>query len=688
MATPVDTSSFNPQQLAAFNSANALGTGVQTTNTSSQTPASYVNPNASLQVPISSASNTVPPAITTGSPQQTGANAQNMAQQGQLTDTSTQQPPVQSSSAPPAGNLQPGAQGADVQQLQNYLVQMGYLTPDQVSTGAGIYGPQTTAAVAKLQNDLGIQAGNGQGYYGPQTQSALSQKYQSIFDQLKGSQVPDNGGTARAAIEGADIASTSANDPVLGAMAGSLAPIMQSLTQVLNNINNPALGAVSLQQEYNDLASQNGLPAMQAQLMNMQNIMNGTEDDIRDEVTKAGGFTTDSQVQGLTAARNKVIQKQYNSLATQYQSAQTTIQNMLQYAEADQSNALQRASLTANVTQTMASIQNQMFNMATTMQENATSNVNNIVSKVGYDGLAASTQGNTTLQNSYEKLLGLAPGSLSNPAFLDAAKDKSFQIVGTADTGYYKVDKDGNTSPLGIGGSTPGNTTSTNSAYAPILKTILGSGKFTKQQEATISDAINNGEDPFTVIKNQAKNIMNNTESTKLSAYEAADNAMKDLQNSLQDYYANGGDTSLLSGTMEQTYNKLGEVKDPKKVQLATQVAVSLQAYRNAISGTAYSNQEGQQISAIFPGINKSNGLNNAIIQGRLTADASLIDGIYRTTLGPAYDQLKTLNSQDNTTGQIPMVNPDGTQGTIPASQVKEALASGYHFADGPMDRI
>ena len=86
---------------------------------------------------------------------------------------------------PPATALKPGSQGQDVQALQNYLVQMGYLTPQQVSTGPGVYGPQTTAAVAKMQQDLGVQAGTSAGYYGPQTQKALAQKYQNIFQSVQ-----------------------------------------------------------------------------------------------------------------------------------------------------------------------------------------------------------------------------------------------------------------------------------------------------------------------------------------------------------------------------------------------------------------------------------------------------------------------------------------------------------------------
>ena len=70
-------------------------------------------------------------------------------------------------------NLQPGSQGNDVLTLQNYLVSQGYLTQDELNTGPGIYGPKTTAAVAKMQQQLGIDPQGNPGFFGPLTKTAL-----------------------------------------------------------------------------------------------------------------------------------------------------------------------------------------------------------------------------------------------------------------------------------------------------------------------------------------------------------------------------------------------------------------------------------------------------------------------------------------------------------------------------------
>lgn len=189
---------------------------------------------------------------------------------------------------------------------------------------------------------------------------------------------------------------------------------------------------------------------------------------------------------------------------------------------------------------------------------------------------------------------------------------------------------------------------SSNPQYAGVLSTILGSGKFTKDQVNLITNSINSGEDPFTVIKNQAKNMMPSTLATDVGNFELAKGVMTDLQRNLKEFYANGGSTGIFSGNIEKTINKLGNVKDPKLVGLATQIQSNLQVYRNAVSGTAYSVQEGKDIASIFPGINKSEGLNDAIINGRLSAFDSTIDSAYKNTLGSTYDTLKQAQQQSS----------------------------------------
>ena len=75
----------------------------------------------------------------------------------------------------PNTNLQPGQSGPEVKKLQDFLVSKGLMNPaDLANGGAGIYGPKTTAAVSKFQQQNGVDNTSGPGYWGPKTISAAS----------------------------------------------------------------------------------------------------------------------------------------------------------------------------------------------------------------------------------------------------------------------------------------------------------------------------------------------------------------------------------------------------------------------------------------------------------------------------------------------------------------------------------
>jgi len=86
----------------------------------------------------------------------------------------TTQPRGELSGNAPTTSLQPGSSGPEVEALQNYLVANGYMTQADMDTGPGIYGPKTTAAVLKLQQDKGVDNSSGPGFYGPKTIAAVT----------------------------------------------------------------------------------------------------------------------------------------------------------------------------------------------------------------------------------------------------------------------------------------------------------------------------------------------------------------------------------------------------------------------------------------------------------------------------------------------------------------------------------
>ena len=87
-----------------------------------------------------SSGNLIPTPGATGAgsaaPDTMGSNTQGYSYSPMMSSVMSQIPaPAQVK--PPADNLQTGAQGPDVAQLQNYLIQMGYLQPQQVSGEGG-----------------------------------------------------------------------------------------------------------------------------------------------------------------------------------------------------------------------------------------------------------------------------------------------------------------------------------------------------------------------------------------------------------------------------------------------------------------------------------------------------------------------------------------------------------------------
>lgn len=551
------------------------------------------------------------------------------------------------------------------------------------------------AARQQLAQQYGIQ-----NYTGTAAQNQeLAKKYTDTYNKLKGTAVPQNGADARTAIDESQqgdngLAQQNPEQSFYDAYA-SMNPVVKSLYDNLNTALSSLGTQQTFTQQYQDLVAQQGIPGLQTDLLNINRIMSGTEDDIRDEVASAGGFVTESQVQALAGARNKTLLKQATALQDQLQVKQDYVKQIMDLTQADRAEVDKGIDLKLNVADKVSTLQ-------TNMENAARENYQNILTNYGFSGLSQLTGGNPTAEANIERVMGLPAGFLQNEAVLDMKKvqeQKALQYVsGTENQSAGVFDPNtGAFTSYGEGGQGggSGSPVSGSNPYSSVIPTILGSGTFTKQQASAITNAIKNGDDPFTVIKNQAKNIMGQTEATKLTSYEAADNAMQDVEKSFNNYYQAGGDTGIISGNWEDVLQKAGQVKDPAKRALATEVAISLQAYRNAISGTAYSNQEGQQIQNVFPGINKSEGLNKAIIAGRLKADGSIIDGIYKTALGEnTYDNLKAISQSETAPKQSPTSKFDSVADSIDvdtktgSATLPRSVWKGVEDKDGLLDYV
>lgn len=217
-------------------------------------------------------------------------------------------------------------------------------------------------------------------------------------------------------------------------------------------------------------------------------------------------------------------------------------------------------------------------------------------------------------------------------------KSASNEVIKVGDNAYL-IDKNTGKIIKSFGVPTGGAGSGRSSGVA---ETIIASGKFTTQQAAAIRNAINNGEDPETVIKNNAKSIMTATLATDLDKKETALDQLQVIDGLLKQYYAAGGKSGIFNGNYEKALNKVGSINDPKLVEVASKIALAMQSYRLAVTGTAASVQEDARIDAIFPGITDGQLLNNTKTKSLINSFERDIDTAYERTIGKtAYSKLK-----------------------------------------------
>jgi len=247
--------------------------------------------------------------------------------------------------------------------------------------------------------------------------SNVQKAYQAAT--TSGVAAPQTGGEARS-LMGQYMPPETAN---LGVAEQQLAqdPDYQALLQTKKEFADVANQRQSLTQEYSALAKKLGINELNTELMNMKNIIEGTEEDIRNEVTKAGGFATESQVQAMTFARNKQQIKNYNNLLETKQMAMEQLNTMVNLAAQDRQFAMQAISQKLQ-------IETQIMEYKDKMKQNAVAGFERIVSRMGYDGLAQMTNGDPYYTSMIEKTMGLGTGGLAKLSAIDAQnKDKAEQ---------------------------------------------------------------------------------------------------------------------------------------------------------------------------------------------------------------------------------------------------------------------
>lgn len=186
-------------------------------------------------------------------------------------------------------------------------------------------------------------------------------------------------------------------------------PYIDSLVKAWQDYISPQNQRKSLSDTYNQMLTDSGVQAIDTELLNMKSVIEGSEDDIRTEITKAGGFATNSQVLALTNARNKQLIKNYNTLLDTRNAKEKYLQTAIGLEQADRESADQRFESAFSMGTQIATLQNQM-------QTNARNQMQWLATNIGMDGLYEATGGDRFALDLVEQTLGIPRGGLYGAA--------------------------------------------------------------------------------------------------------------------------------------------------------------------------------------------------------------------------------------------------------------------------------
>ena len=580
----------------------------------------WYNQNLPQQQPAATAPQTSAPQVQPPPvPQAQVAQPQQATPQPVAASTGTPQPtyaPQSPQSAP--GQAQPGQVGTLAMPATGSVVDLLNMAGQESSY----------AARKQLAQQYGIQ-----GYTGTAQQNIdLSKKFLDAYNAKKGTPAPQTGADARSAIQTfMQEEQPQQEDPEMTFFDqySGMNPVTKTLYDSINNLLSTPATTTTFKEEFAKLQAEQGIPALNTELMNIKNIMDGTEDDIRTEITKAGGFATDSQVQALAAARNKTLLKQATQLSDQLAIKQDYVDQLMQFSKLDRDAVEKQVDRRLNLTEKLADIQDKL-NTA------AKDNYKTIVDEVGFQGLAGMVAGNAEAQSVAEKTLGLPKGTLANPTavkFLTPEKEKKpLQFVSGTDnqragvfdpnTGTFTASGGGTGGGVGGYGNLPlpvrqsadslrdaaDNLASSfgtkfqKDAFMSQVDNLLNKGNLTGASELIFSRAIQQIPDA-----EQRKKVTGRYEMVK---------RLNQIEGLLDDFYSKGGTTGYFTGSAENIRQKFGDSNNPDLAKIGTTIMNAIDELVRFRTGAALTEQEDKYYQKMLPGIWKSAQLNEANIVG------------------------------------------------------------------------
>lgn len=137
-------------------------------------------------------------------------------------------------------------------------------------------------------------------------------------------------------------------------------------------------------------------------------------------------------------------------------------------------------------------------------------------------------------------------------------------------------------------------------------------------------------------------------------------NQVGDLAQSLEEFYAAGGSTDILSGKKQQITNKLGKVADPELRRIGQRVTFLVDELGKAQSGAALNANEEALYKSLFPSAGKTAALNTADVGALQEALRASVE----ETVGVALGSGGTAQVSGSVFGDQPKA-PTGSSGAV-----------------------
>jgi len=159
---------------------------------------------------------------------------------------------------------------------------------------------------------------------------------------------------------------------------------------------------------YKQMEKEEGLAELDAEMMDIKNVLEGSEDAIRLEVQKAGGFATERQILSMVNASNKQNLINYNKLVDLRNNKQNHIDKMVGLATQDREYMDRQFDRQMNFNQSIMQYRDRFV-------DRSIASLDRTVKAIGFDGLfeQAEAAGTTGLM---ERLYGMPPGGLQQAA--------------------------------------------------------------------------------------------------------------------------------------------------------------------------------------------------------------------------------------------------------------------------------